>query len=140
MAQGQIARFRRLLAGQCHNRANLLGREARWGARTRRIGQALSDRRGLGRGAPATLPMAYRLRPNAELACGLANPGTRRCQQDQLRPFRQLSRRRVCAHQAGQHLLMRRGHHDGFGRQTWHRGLGESKDEWVIRHATPLAA
>lgn len=140
MAQRQIARFRRLFAGQCDNRADLLGRECRWRARTRGVGQSVSDRRGLGRAAPAMQPMAHGLRPDAELTRALANPGSRRSQQDQLGTFRQLLWRGVSANQAGQHLLMRRGYHDGFGGQTWHHGLGESTDKQTIRHDTPRHA
>ena len=140
MAQRQIALFCRSLAGQCDNCADLLGREARWCARTRRVSQSLSDRRGLGRGAPAMSPMADSLWPDAELARGFAHTGPRCRQQDQLRPFGQLLWRGVGADQADQNLLMRRCHCDGLGRQTRHRGLGESRVEQEIRHATPRQA
>lgn len=135
MAQWQIARFRRLLAGQCDNRADLLRRERRRRARTWRISQPLSDWRGLGRAAPAMQPMAHGLGPNAELAGGFANSGPCRGQQDHLGTFRQLLWRGVRSDQAEQHRLMRRAYRDRIGRQTWHRRLSESRGEQVIRHA-----
>jgi len=140
MAQRQIARLSRLFTGQRDNRADLLRRECRRRAGTRRVCQAVSNRGCLRRAAPAAQPVTHRLRPNAKLARGLADAAPRRGQQDQLGAFRQLPWRRVRADQAGQQPLMRRGYHDGFGRQTRHRGLGESGNERAIRHDTAWSA
>jgi hypothetical protein len=82
-------------------------------------------------------PMAHDLRPNAELARGLANPDPRRGQQGHRCTYCHLPWRGVHSHKADQHLLMRGGQNDGLGGQRRHQGLGESKDEQVIRHATP---
>ncbi len=137
MAQRQVALCRRLLAGQCDNRADLLGRECRRRARTRCVSQAFSDRHGFGRAAPASQPVAHSLRPDAKLARALANPGPRRRQQNHLGTFRQLPWRGVGTNQTAQHPLLRRSRHKRFSRQTRHRGLSESRDEQTIRHATP---
>ena len=149
MAQGQITLRCWLLAGQGNNCANLLGRERRRSARTRRVGQALSNRRGPslrrrqchGRSAPAMQPVTDGLGPNAELACDLAHAGPASSQQDHLGAFRQLLRRAVRADQAGQRLLIRRGYHDRVSRQTWHRGpqrIEGQTDDAPCHARTPL--
>ena len=67
----------------------------------RGVGQALNDRRGVRRRAPAAQPVAHRLRPDVELASGLADAGSRSGQQDQLGTFGQFLWRRVGSRSAG---------------------------------------
>jgi hypothetical protein len=107
-----------VLARQGYDRADLLGRESRRRAWTRRVSQAFRHRRFLVRAAPAIKPMADSLGPDAKLARNLTNRDPRCRQQDQLCPLSQLLWRRMGAHQLGQNLLLKRSGDNGCGRQT----------------------
>ena len=120
MAQRQLAFFRRLLASQRDDRADLLGRERRRSARARRIRQSLGHGRGFVGGAPAAQPMPHGLRPDAEPTRDLPNASSPRRQQDQLGAFGQFPRRAMGANQTGQRLLVSGGHDNGIGAKTWH--------------------
>jgi hypothetical protein len=130
MAQGEIALFRRLFAGQGDDRAYLLGCYSCRRPWTGRVRQALSQQRGatfhfrgdICRAAPAAEPVTHRLWPNAELARTLAHARSRPGQQDHLGAFGQLPRRRVGSNQTGEYLFMLGAYQNGFGGQTRHRG------------------
>ncbi len=82
--------FRWRLAGQRHDRADLLGRDPRRRARARRITQARrSWGRGTRTGKPARPPLAHRLAPHAKLRGRLAHPCAIASHQDHPRAPRQ---------------------------------------------------
>ena len=92
VTERQIALFRRL-AGQRHERADLLGRERRRRPRARRVFQSQHDGRFRRAGQPASAPVAHRLGPNAKLTRDLAHLRPARRAQNHLGPFGQTTRR-----------------------------------------------
>ena len=136
MAQRQIALFRRLLARQCDNRADLFGRECR-----RCAGRGASARRC----ATCVALVELRQRCSRWRTIYGQTPSWRAVSSTPIpaavskviRVTCCLPWRGVRSHKADQRLLMRGGQNDGLGGQTRHRGRGESKDEQVIRHPTP---
>ena len=92
VTERQIALFRRL-AGQRHERADLLGRERRRRPRARRVFQSQHDGRFRRAGQPASAPVAHRLGPNAKLTRDLAHLCPARRAQNHLGPFGQTTRR-----------------------------------------------
>ena len=134
VTERQIAFFRQL-AGQRHDRADLLGRECRRRPRARRILQSQHDWRFRRADQPASPPMAHRLGPNAKLARNLAHRCPTRRAQNHLGAFGQTTRRLVRSSKTLKlQFLLGRESNRGGGKARHGKAPGDS---W--QNATPLA-